>query len=220
MASRSSLSGLAVALTVGGGLLAYSGIAGKGFSQSLRGLITSGTNPASSPQTNPINAPSTGTTTPSSSEATLLTFGGGTPGVTGGSQTYGDFWAAVLGNLGKPVVAGNLEAMAGISKFEGFNSYFNPMNIEYHDGDASILKGIGSFNSVGVEKYAGFDQGVGATSYFLTEPHWAGVNTALTTGNFQLVNAAIKQAYTWAAYVAPSQAVCDQILASPIGQAA
>lgn len=203
MASRSQLSGVAIATLLGGGLLAYSGVTGKGFAKGVQALIA-GKNPNTAQQTNPIQS------------ATNTATGGIVAPGTG--QTYQDFWQAVFNVLGKPSSLGNLEAMAGISNFEGLNSYYNPMNIEYHPGDNPVLQGVDNWNSVGVQEYVSFDQGVKATAYFLTEPHWAGVNTALTTGSYDLVNAAIKQAYTWAAYQAPAKATADQILATRLGQ--
>lgn len=209
MASNAKgISGVAVSITVVGALLAYSGLKGKGLAQSFQALIA-GNSPATGPQVNPIQD-SSGGTSGQSAGATLESAGTG--------QTYQDFWIAVLTNLGKPSTLGNLEAMAGISNFEGLNSYWNPMNIEYHAGDAAILQGTKAFNTVGVEEYSSFDAGVAATSYFLTEPHWAGVLTALTTGNFGLVNAAIKQAYTWDTYEPPAPATADRILATRMGQ--
>lgn len=215
MASNSGgISGIAVTATLVGGLLAYSGLKGKGIAGSVRALLA-GNSPATAAQANPISSgsstPST-TATTSSDDATLLSATGGT------GQTYQDFWVAVLGNLGKPSTLGNLEAMAGISNFEGLNSYFNPMNIEWHPGENPAIQGIGNWNSVGVQEYSGFDQGVVATTTFLGEPHWAGVQAALTTGSFALVNAAIKQAYTWAAYAAPAPATADRILSTRMGQ--
>jgi hypothetical protein len=207
MACRTQLSGVAIGTLLGGGLLAYSGIKGKGFSQGLQALIA-GKNPNTATQTNPIQ-----TATSSLSPAGQVIANS-----QGGANTYQDFWQAVFSTLGKPATLGNLEAMAGISNFEGLNNYFNPMNIEYHPGDNPVLKGADNWNSVGVQEYVSFDEGVKATAYFLTEPHWAGVNTTLTTGSYDLVNAAIKQAYTWAAYQAPSKATADQILAQRMGQ--
>lgn len=212
MASSRGLSGIALGITAAGGLLAYSGVTGKGFAGQLRSLIAGGS-PSAASQTQPItfSAGSGGATTDAAGAVQLdaANIGGG---------TYASFWTAVMGNLGRPATLGNLEAMAGISNFEGLNSYFNPMNIEWHPGDNPIIQGTGNFNNVGVQTYSGIDEGVAATSAFLLEPHWSGVLTALATGNFQLVNAAIKQAYTWAAYQAPDQATTDRILATSMGQ--
>lgn len=213
--ASSGASAAAVGAVALGSLLAYSGLKGKGFSDSLRAVIAGGA-PSSVAQANAIVAPTQSAAAGLPSAANQLSGSKGNEVFSG--QTYNDFWTDVLGVIGRPALQGNLEAMAGISNFEGLNNYFNPMNIEWHPGDASVLQGTGNWNSAGVQTYSSFDEGVGATAYFLGEPHWAGVVTALTTGNYGLVNAAIKQAYSWAAYVPPSQAVADQILATPMGQ--
>ena len=206
MAEGSRLNGYALFAAVAGSILLYSGLKGKGISGVFQSLIA-GQNPSSAPQTLGISG--------TDLEGSLAT--GVTPA---GTVTYQSFWTAVLQNIGRPVTAGNLEALAGISKFEGLNNYWNPMNIEYHGtpSENPILKGVGNWNSVGVQEYADADSGIAATSAFLLQPHWAGLMTALAAGNFQLDNAAIKQAYTWAAYSPPSQTAADQILALPMGQ--
>lgn len=101
---------------------------------------------------------------------------------------------------------------------EGMNSYNNPFNIEYHEGDNPILRGTGSFNSVGVQEYASPQAGVAATIQILSQPHWAIVSTALLSGNYDLVTAALTTAYSWAVFhPAGNGQAADQILASPLG---
>lgn len=188
-----NISGAGIAVVLGGVILAYSGITGKSVSKSFRALLA-GQSPATTPQTNPISG-QTGTdsavgTQNLTSNQIVLGSGG---------QTYNSIFSSILQGLGKPVTQGNLNALTSVVQTEGKNSYNNPFNVEWHPGDNTAWKGIGNFNSVGVQEYASPQAGVNATVAFLQQnSHWSQFLSALSTGNEQVVNQALSNAYTWA----------------------
>lgn len=125
--------------------------------------------------------------------------------------TYRQFFAVVLEQLGAPSEDA-LEALATIVHEEGQNSYFNPLNIEWHPGDNPALKGTHAFNSVGVQAYADVNHGITATIAILQQPHWASVLHKLRNGTFTGIVAGLEVAYTWAKFNPGSQAQARALL--------
>lgn len=87
------------------------------------------------------------------------------------------FFAAVLRGIGAPVTTANLQALAGVAHLEGANDRFNPLNSVVPNGNST------SFNSVGVQDYRSFDNGVQGTIKLLQGGVWSGVVGALRAGN-------------------------------------
>lgn len=109
----------------------------------------------------------------------------------------GQFGQDVLVGLGAPVTQGNLNTIADVADTEGINNYYNPFNIEWHPGDNPAWQGYASFNSVGVQKYASYQDGVNATvAYLKGNSHWAPYVSALR--NNANAQGALQAAYTWA----------------------
>lgn len=88
-------------------------------------------------------------------------------------QTISDFFQAVLQGIGAPVTQSNLEALAGVAHMEGANNRYNPLNSVVPYGNST------SFNSVGVQDYHSFQNGVQGTIALLNGSVWSGVVSAL-----------------------------------------
>lgn len=214
MASAANIPASALIVALVGSVLAYSAVKGKSFSGAARALL-SGQSPGTAAETLGISTPTTADT--GLPAAGSLVSDGPKGSETFGSQTYGQFFSQVFEALGRPSTQGNLRAFAGIVNTEGRNAYFNPLNIEWHQGDPTAYQGAGSFNSVGVQEYTSIAAGVGATVAFI-QAHWPTVNTALLSGSYNLVTAALTSTYTWAQFrPAGNGAQADVILAAPIG---
>lgn len=106
-------------------------------------------------------------------------------------NTYADFFSDVLRELGIAPTTGALSALQAVAHLEGYNDRYNPLNSVVQSGDST------SFNSVGVQDYKNFDNGVAGTVSLLQGQHWDNVRSALKTGNEQTVLGAFQQAYTW-----------------------
>lgn len=194
-------------IAVAGSVLAYSGLKGKGISSSFQALLA-GQNPANTAQQNAIQQVSTQT----DPTGFVLSSSSSTGGV-----TQQAFFSDVLRDLGAPVTQGALNGLAGVTHTEGVNNYFNPFNIEWHEGDNPAWQGVSSFNSVGVQEYGSYDQGVQATVAFLqSNSHWSNVVNALKSGNQSMVEAALTAAYTWATFK-PAGNDASSILSAPVG---
>lgn len=200
-----SVPGLIV--VAGGAAFAYSAIKGKNFSSVVRTLINGG-DPASATATPAISTGSAVTAMP----------GIGALQANPGGTTYQAFFTAVLQGLGRPVTQGNLLAFADIVVTEGQNNYWNPMNFTYHDGQSAAMKGVGNWNAQGVQEYASESAGIAATIAGLQQPAWAAVNTALISGNQQLVHAALNAEYaSWGSHVGNAGTDGPTILAAAMG---
>jgi hypothetical protein len=106
--------------------------------------------------------------------------------------TSRNFFTAVLAGLGLPITSTNLRALYAVEHLEGPSNYYNPLNV--------IQKEPGSWdiNSVPVQGYPNFDEGVQGTVTLLSNPHWAGVRQALAASeSVQSVLDAFQAAYTW-----------------------
>lgn len=126
-------------------------------------------------------------------------------------STYQDFYTAVLQNLGLPVTAGNLDALCGVAIYEGLNDRFNPMNSVVQCGNSV------PFNSVGVQDYKSYTNGVNGTVKLLEGSPWLKVRQALFTGIYQNVVNALTETYTWAIYTPPSEAQAHSLWTQSIG---
>lgn len=116
-------------------------------------------------------------------------------------QTYNQFFTDVLTKLGIKPTTGDLAGLAGVVNTEGKNSYYNPFNIEWHPGSNTAWQGIGNWNSVGVQEYGSYAQGVNATAAFLQDNSgWSGVLGALRQGSKSGVDSALTNVYTWAPF--------------------
>lgn len=198
-----SISGAGIAVTLAGAIFAYSAIKGKSISSSIRALLA-GQSPASTVQANPITSPDTSLSTPGSPVASSgSTFQSQVPGYT---NTYGNFFTDVLNGLGKPITQGNLNALAGVVQTEGKNNYYNPFNIEWHEGMNTAWKGVGNWNPQGVQEYANYQQGVAASvAFFSQNSGWRQFLSALASGNQSMVQAALANEYgSWGATFRPA----------------
>lgn len=190
-----NISGAVLVLGIGGAVLAYSGLTGKGFAGSVRALLA-GQSPSTAPQTNPITGSSSsdGTSGQSAGDTQLVPVGDAGPGA-----TESQFLSDVTRGLGAQPTQGTLNGLAAVVQTEGVNNYYNPFNIEWHPGENTAWKGIANWNSVGVQEYGSYQQGVQATVAFLTQnSHWSNVVSAIKSGNQQMVESALTNAYTWA----------------------
>lgn len=108
------------------------------------------------------------------------------------SNTIGDFFRQVLGGLGITPSAGDLAALASVAHYEGLNDRYNPLNSVVPYGTST------KFNSVGVQDYQTFDQGVQGSIKLLNGSPWRKVVAALRGGNEQSVLSAFDTEYqTW-----------------------
>lgn len=105
--------------------------------------------------------------------------------------TYRQFFTDVLAELGIPATDANLNALASVSILEGLNNRYNPLNSVVPMGTST------PFNSVGVQDYKNYNQGVAGTVKLLQGSHWSNVVSTLRTGNDAQIRSAFKQAYTW-----------------------
>jgi hypothetical protein len=92
-----------------------------------------------------------------------------------------DFANAFLNAIPEPDTADNVEAIIGWEEREGGNwhnaAMFNPLNTtRVYDGSTSI-------NSVGVESYSSWDDGVTATVQTITNGFYSGILAAFAAGN-------------------------------------
>lgn len=130
--------------------------------------------------------------------------------------TLGQFFSDVLSGIGAPASAANLGTLANVSQTEGVNKYYNPFNIEWHPGDNPAWEGIGNFNSVGVQEYGSYAQGVAATDAFLrNNSRWSNFVNALKGGSG--ANSQLQAAYTWATVKQASPSQATTLLAKDIG---
>jgi len=132
--------------------------------------------------------------------------------------TYQDFFTDVLNGLGVPVTPGALAGIADVVNEEGSNSYYNPFNIEWHPGSNTAWKGVSNFNSVGVQEYGSYQQGVQATVAFLQDNSgWQPFITALKTGDKNQIDQAFTNVYSWAPFRATTVSNDQAILARSVG---
>lgn len=100
-----------------------------------------------------------------------------TTATAGAPGTYRAFFTRVLQGLGLPATAPNLDALADVSRLEGANDRYNPLNSVVPAGNST------SFNSVGVQDYKSWANGITGTKKLLQGSTWAGVRSALAGGN-------------------------------------
>jgi len=85
------------------------------------------------------------------------------------------FGTDLLNNLGLPVTAENLRFLAAWAQAEGGGATFNPFNTTQPGGTA--------YNKVGVQNYASYQQGLGATVQTLKNGDYGPILAALKQGN-------------------------------------
>jgi hypothetical protein len=93
------------------------------------------------------------------------------------APTYQEFFDAVLTKLGITPTKGAREALASVVHYEGINNYYNPLNSVVPYGKST------PFNSVGVQEYQSFSDGVNGTVKLLEGSPWVNVVQALKGGN-------------------------------------
>lgn len=190
MAKSGGVSGIAVLALFSGAVLAYSGVKGKGIGASIRALVA-GQNPGDLPTSQGVNVPDS----TAAADATLTNTGEHSGGVSISSvgNSHKAFFDQVLAGIGAPVTTGNELALAAVAVREGLNNRFNPLNSVIQSGNST------AFNSVGVQDYHSFANGVAGTVALLNGDHWTGVRTALQQNRgFSAVIASFQAAYTWA----------------------
>jgi phage-related protein len=114
--------------------------------------------------------------------------GGDFPG--GGSGSGKDFFTKVLGGLGIKTTSGALNAFYAVTNLEGDNNRHNPLNSVVPSG------GSHAFNSVGVQAYPSFNDGVNGTIKLLRGSPWRGVVSALKGGNMTSILNAFARVYS------------------------
>lgn len=90
--------------------------------------------------------------------------------------TYEEFFTDVLNRLNAPVTSDSLHAFYAVTTLEGLNSRWNPLNSVVVSGDST------SFNSVGVQDYKTYENGVKGTVALLEGKPWVNVLHDLRTG--------------------------------------
>jgi hypothetical protein len=126
--------------------------------------------------------------------------------------TYSQFFSDVLTQMGLPDTQSNLIALGAVAHLEGLNDRFNPLNSVVQSGNST------QFNSVGVQDYKSYANGVAGTVALLQGSHWDGVVNALREGNSTgNVLAAFTSAYTWDPGVQFSASSGGSVLNQSIG---
>lgn len=197
------IKGTALAAATAGGVLIYSGLKGKGVLQVIQGVVQ-GKSPATAPQTNPINTPGgdptssggggsgSGGGSSSSSGASGFFEGIGAGGIPSTGTSHKAYFDAVLQGINAPITRSNELALASVATLEGINKRFNPLNSVIPSGNST------PFNSVGVQDYHSFQNGVNGTIALLNGAHWNNVRGALQhNAGLNAVLSAFKAAYTW-----------------------
>lgn len=110
--------------------------------------------------------------------------------------TYRQFFNDVLVHLGAPESAGNLDALATVTIIEGTNDRFNPLNSVVPYGNST------EFNSVGVQDYKSFDNGVLGTVKLLEGSPWTHVLAELKAdaGTHAVLTAFANEYATWGSH--------------------
>lgn len=106
------------------------------------------------------------------------------------SDTYQEFFTQVLQGLDAPVTEASLDAFYAISTFEGLNGRYNPVNSVVPHGDST------KFNSVGVQDYKTFANGVAGTVALYKGEPWTHVVAALKgSDSTQMILEAVAAVY-------------------------
>lgn len=91
--------------------------------------------------------------------------------------TYKQWFTQLLTSMGFPVTQANLDALADVTRLEGLNDRYNPLNSVVPSGAST------AFNSVGVQDYGSWDNGLAGTTKLLQGSAWTGVDAALARGD-------------------------------------
>lgn len=125
--ASNSLSGVAVAITLGGAVLVYSGIRGKGVASTIQALIA-GKSPATADQANPIGAGGSGGAAGSAAGPATQISGDGNAAIIGNFlESKGLRPAAVAG------IVGNFQIESGLSP-TSYNANENAIGIAQWEG--------------------------------------------------------------------------------------
>lgn len=166
------LNGMGIAAFAAGGLLLYSAIEGKSFSQALKAILE-GQSPSTAGSSNPIT---------STQDVSLLSSGGV---VTPSSSSETAWITAFLTSIGAPATSANINSISSwISKESvypgnGVNSggLYNPLNTTLNESGAS------NYNSTGVKNYVSETQGLEATVQTILGSDYTDIVAALRSGN-------------------------------------
>lgn len=136
------------------------------------------------------------------------------------NATYQDFFTAFCVAFKAPATRSNLLALAAVSIFEGPNdpaaapARYNPFNCEGKFGTST------DWNTVGVQDYKNFTQGVAGSVAFFNGSHWADMahNMRMDAGFVPVANS-WERGYTWAKhdFASTSATQMDTRLARIIG---
>jgi hypothetical protein len=172
------LSGVGIAALAGGALLLYSAINGKGFSQSLRAIL-SGQSPSTAAAANPID--------PNIDWGVLSDTSSNYPtAVVAPSSSSETAWiTSLLASIGAPPTQANINSISSwiakesVYPGNGVNTggLYNPLNTTLAEGGAS------NYNSVGVKNYISEVQGLEATVQTLLGGQYSDIVDALRSGN-------------------------------------
>lgn len=157
MADDSGISGASIAVLLAGGVLVYSAIKGVSPVKAIRSFAK-------------------GKALPPDVAPTFSYAGANVSGLgehSGPGYTHKDFFDAVLQGIGAPVTYQNELALASVATLEGLNTRFNPLNSVVPSGNST------AFNSVGVQDYKSFNNGVAGTVALLNGSRWERVRNAL-----------------------------------------
>lgn len=92
------------------------------------------------------------------------------------TKTYGDFFTAVLKKLNITPHPRILHALADVATLEGLNDRYNPLNSVVPCGKST------PFNSVGVQDYKSYGNGINGTVRLLRGDPWTDVVDAMRRG--------------------------------------
>lgn len=185
-ATKSGISGVAVAAAFAGGLLVWSGIKGWKLSYVTQDIL-SGKDPKNDPR-----IPKTAlTVTPGGIFGGLLSNltgnllgssgGGGNISLLSQSGSAGRFGSAfaksVLATIHAPITAANVASIEAWARREGGGGSNNPLNTTL------VVGSNNPFNSVGVQNYPSMSVGVLGTARTLLGGNYSDIVAALRSGN-------------------------------------
>jgi hypothetical protein len=120
---------------------------------------------------------------------------GGLPAAMPGPVTPASWAQALLALLGDPVSAENVRALVGWERAEGGHwgnsAHYNPLNTTQREPGSS------SMNSVGVQAFSSWDQGLTATRTTLLNGRYGGILAALAAGSCATCVASAVGASPW-----------------------
>jgi hypothetical protein len=127
------------------------------------------------------------------------------------THTHREFFVEFLQALRLPVRTSGLRALACVSIFEsseGNETWNNPLACTDPWPGAIPYNSFGPNDSLHVWRYKTFEDGIKASAYLYSQPHWLGVRSAIQNNFFRgPILDAFTNAYTWAKFDFRSSAI-------------